>query len=485
MSCTTLQELGGRLGAKRAEWHAFLETKGNGEYDFADPDDAEKFKKKNADYNTEVSRLHDQYKIEEKVHQDLEENARAIAELNRPTRGVPLPGGGPSGGPGGGGAGYPTADQWEAMMRGMAPARKSIGELFGDQLKALKDAGINYKNHAEFKLEDVDLHGGAEFKTTLTEASGFAPANYRSPLVVPFALRRPVVANLIPEVPTAQQSAVVYMEETTNTNNAAVVAEGATKPESAFGFTQRTVNIEVIATTLPVSEQQLDDIPMLMAMINQRLSLHVQLAEESELLTGNGTAGVHLQGFLTKSGLLTQARGSDPNETAFFNAITQVRTTGFAEPDAGVIHPTNWATIVTHQTTIGSYVWANSGATIASDVTPGGAGFTQAANRVNAADFLLNPNTMASTLGVAGAADLGRNRLWGVPLVITPAITLNTALVGEFQMYSAIARRQGLTFQIGYANDDFNRNLRRIRAEERAALLILRPAAFCAVTGLN
>jgi HK97 family phage major capsid protein len=484
MSCTTLQELGGRLGAKRAEWKGFLETKGNGEFDFADPTAIKRFEEKNAEYNTEVSRLHDQYKAEEKVHRDLEENVKAIAELNRPTRGVPLSGGGP-GGPGGGGAGYPTADQWEAMMRGMAPARKSIGELFGDQLKALKDAGVNFKNHAEFTLDDVDLHRGAEFKTTLTEATGFAPANYRSPLVVPYALRRPVVADLIPQFPTDQRNAIVYMEETTNTNNAAVVAEGAVKPESAFAFTQRTVNIEVIATTIPVSEQQLDDIPMLMAMINQRLSLHVQLAEETELLTGDGTAGVHLQGFLTKSGVLTQARGSDPSETAFFNAITQVRTTGFAEPDAGVIHPTNWATIVTHQTTIGSYVWANSGALISSDVTPGGAGFTQTANRLNAADFLTNPNTLATSLGVAGAADLGRNRLWGVPLVITPAMTLNTALVGEFQMYSALARRQGLNFTVGWANDDMLRNLRRIRAEERAALLILRPSAYCKITGLN
>jgi HK97 family phage major capsid protein len=477
MSCTTLHELGGRLGAKRAEWKAFLDSRGGGEFDLADPDGLKKFQEKNAAYSAEVSSLHDRYKVEEKIAHDLEANAAALAELDRPTRGVPLPGSAPAG---------PTSEQWEALMRGMAPARKSIGELVGEKLAELKKAGINYKHHAEFSLDDVDLHrGAAEFKTTLTEATGFAPANYRSPLVVPFALRRPVVADLIPQFPTDQRNAIVYMEETTNTNNAAVVAEGAVKPESAFAFVQRTVNIEVIATTLPVSEQQLDDIPMLMAMLNQRLALHIQLAEERELLTGTGEAGTHLQGFLTKSGVLTQARGADPIETAFFNAITQVRVTGLAEPDAGVIHPQNWATVVTHQTTIGSYVWANSGIAIGTEVGPGGAGFTQAANRLTAADFLTNPNTLATTLGVAGAADLGRNRLWGVPMVITPAITQNTGLVGEFQMFSAIARRMGLTFTVGFANDDYLRNLRRIRAEERAALLILRPAAFCQVTGLN
>jgi hypothetical protein len=476
MSCTTLHELGGQLGAKRAEWKAFLESRGGDEYDLAAPDGLKRFEEKSAAFNAEVSALHDRYKVEEKIARDLETNNTAITDLGRPTRGVPLPGAAPAG---------PTAAQWEMLTQGLAPARKSIGELFGEKLAELKKAGINYKHHAEFAFEDVDLPRGPEFKTTLTEATGFAPANYRSPLVVPYALRRPVVADLIPQFPTEQRNAIIYMEETTNTNNAAVVAEGAVKPESAFAFVPRTVNIEVIATTLPVSEQQLDDIPMLMAMLNQRLSLHIQLAEETELLTGNGAAGVHLQGFLTKSGVLTQARGADPDETAFFNAITQVRVTGLAEPDAGVIHPQNWATIVTHQTTIGSYVWANSGVSLGIDVGPGGAGFTQAANRVNAADFLTNPNTLATTLGVAGAADLGRNRLWGVPMVITPAIAQNTGLVGEFQMYSALARRMGLTFTVGFANDDYLRNLRRIRAEERAALLILRPSAFCQVTGLN
>ncbi len=455
---TELQEIGGRLGTKRAEWKTFLDTNGNGEFDFAKADDRARFEEKNTAIANEVAALHDQYMIRKRVEDARESNDRAIAEQKQPTRGVPPAGVAPGG---------PSPDQWAQWMadHGTMPEKKSIGRLFCDKLAEVQAKGQNPKAHAEFALDDVEL------KTTLSEAAGLAPANFRMPMVVPFALRRPVVADLIPQVPTDQRSAVVYMEETTNTNNAAPVAEGATKPESAFLFTQRTVNIEVIAVTLPVTEQQLDDVPMLMAMINQRLGFHIQLAEEAQILTGNGTSP-QLMGFLNKTGVLTQARGTDPDETAFFNAITQVRTTGFAEPDGGVIHPTNWSTIVTHQTTIGSYVWANG-----MSMGPGSGGQGLGMN--------ITPSVSNFNNRVAGAADLGNNRLWGIPMVVTPAITVGTGLVGAFQEFSMLVRRMGLNFVTGWANDDLLRNIRRIRAEERIALVISRPAAFSAVTGLN
>jgi HK97 family phage major capsid protein len=309
--------------------------------------------------------------------------------------------------------------------------RKSLGEaLFSSP--EMKDYAGERK-----RIELADY----EFKTTLTEAGGFAPPNYRGPDVVPFALRRPVVADLIPQVTTNQGSAIVYMEETTNTNNAAPVAEGAVKPEDAFAYTQRTQTIEVIATTLPVSKQQLEDVPQIQGIINNSLTTHLMLTEETQLLTGTGTSP-QLQGFLTKTGVQTQARGTDPSESAIFKAFTLIRYTGFSEPSGVVIHPTNWQTIRLHQDTAGRYVWGDPWVP-------------------------------------------GPDRIWGVPTVVTPAITLNTALAGDFATYSYIARRMGITVEMGYVNDNFTRNLKTILCEERLALIIRRPAAFSTITGLN
>lgn len=280
-----------------------------------------------------------------------------------------------------------------------------------------------------------------ELKTTLTTSAGYAPQVTRNGIVVPYANRQPVVADLITQGFTSQTS-IAYMAQTTFTNNAAERAENAALAESAFLWAPQTSPVASIGTFVPVTEEQLDDVPGMQSLINDQLALSVILREDYELLNGNGS-GANITGLLNASSIQTQARGSDSNEVAVLKAITACRATGFAEPDGVVIHPLNWLTIRT--------------------ATASGSGV-----------YLTAPIT-----------DAGGNYLWGLPVVLSTAIAQNTALVGAFRQYAHISRRQSVTIDVGFQNDDFVKVKRTVRAVERMSLECLRPAAFCKVTSMN
>jgi len=326
----------------------------------------------------------------------------------------------------GAGSGAPGGDLHDRAV-------KSLGTLFTEHPAYLQEKGTAMA-HFGVSLPEVDV------KTVMTLTSGFAPEAARIPRVVLSAVRRPMVADLIPQDPTTL-TAIRYMEETTFTNNAASVAENALKPESALAFTERLVPVEVIATTLPVTNQQLDDVPAIRSLIDNRLTVMVQLAEEVELLTGSGTSP-HLTGFYNKPSILTQAKGTDPTPDAVYKGITKVRFTGFADPTGIVMHPNDWQDVRLLRTADGIYIF-----------------------------------------GSPAEADL--ERMWALPVVVTPAATEGTGLLGDFALYSHISRRQGVQIDVSTEHDTFfafNKVL--LRAEERLSLEIYRASAFCLISGI-
>ena len=130
-----------------------------------------------------------------------------------------------------------------------------------------------------------------------------------------------------------------------------------------------------------------------------------------------------------------------------YDAITQVRTTAFLEPDAIVIHPTNWALIRTAQDLNGQYY--------------GGGPF----------------------VGTYGQNGIAPDALWGLPAVVTSAITAGTVLVGAFRAAAQTFLRSGLTVEASNSHQDFFQlNMTALRAEMRAALAVYRPAAFSKIT---
>ena len=65
---------------------------------------------------------------------------------------------------------------------------------------------------------------------------GFIPANDRTNIVVPYASRRPMIADIIPTVQTDKQ-VIEWMEQVTFTNNVSQIAEGGAKPASVLDWT--------------------------------------------------------------------------------------------------------------------------------------------------------------------------------------------------------------------------------------------------------
>lgn len=313
------------------------------------------------------------------------------------------------------------------------PEVKTLGARFVESEEFKRSLGQSRRSVVS-EFSDIDL------KTVMSTSAGFAPQSIRTGRVVEFATRRPVVADLIPQDPT-DQAAVVYMEETTFTNAAAPVAEGAAKPEAALAFTQRSQTVEVIAVNIPITRQQMDDVPQVQATVDNRLLLMLQLAEENQILNGTGTAPA-LQGITTKTGIQTQAKGTDPTPDAIYRAFTKVRATAFAEPGAVVMHPNDWQDVRLLRTTDGLYIWGSP-------------------------------------------VEEGPERIWGKPVVVTTAATEGTAITGDFQLFSHISRRMGARVELSTEHSDFfAKNQVLVQAEERLSFEIYRAAAFCTITGL-
>jgi HK97 family phage major capsid protein len=299
-----------------------------------------------------------------------------------------------------------------------------------------------YRDFREGLRRDVTLDIPApDFKTLITLSTVNAQADRRGN--VNMALEERTTADLMLQGAT-DNNTVEYYEETTVTNAAATVAEGSAKPESALAWTLRTENVRKIATWLPATNEALADMSWLESQIRGRLAFMIQRTEEAQLLSGDGTAP-NISGILDRSGIQTEAKGANPTPDAIYRAMQKIRGaggSGFAEPTGVVMHPNDWTDIKLLRTADGMYIWGNP-------------------------------------------SDEGPDRIWGLAVRQTTAMTENTALVGAFRPYAEVLRRSGIQITLSTEHASyFVENKVAILAESRLALAVYRPAAFCTVTGI-
>lgn len=239
-----------------------------------------------------------------------------------------------------------------------------------------------------------------------------------------------------------------YLRQTTRTNNAAVVAQGALKPTSVYTLSRVDDRVRTIAhLSEPIAKQDLDDIGMLRQFIDQEMRLGLDLALEDEILNGDGT-GEHMTGIANVSGSQSQAFSSNLLTTTR-KAVTKLERYGYLAGAAFVMTPEDWEAI----------------------------------------ELLADNEARFYYGGPQNIVNQGARRLWGAPVVVTDAATTGTAYLADFRQMRLQVRQDGVldwsenvydpnALGAGSGASDFQRNMLRFRFEGRFGLEILRPSSI-------
>ena len=254
--------------------------------------------------------------------------------------------------------------------------------------------------------------------------------------VLPMPRRRLRVRDLLPKVSISTGS-FEYPKQTTRTNAANTVAEGAAKPESAYGFTMQTGTPKVIAHWIPASRQVLEDAPQLRDTIDTELRYGLELKEDAQLLAGDGT-GENLSGLITNATAYSAPFDPAGTETMIdIVALAMLQTTlADFNPSGIVMHSSDWVRIRLLKDADGKYLLGDPGA----NVPP---------------------------------------VLFGLPVVPTTSMTIDKFLVGDFPAAAKLYDRWAPRVEVSTEHDDFfTRNLVAILAEERIGLAVKQPLAL-------
>ena len=325
---------------------------------------------------------------------------------------------------------------------------KTLGQSFleSDAYKSFMETGIkNVKSELKWDPR-------VETKTTVTETT-WPPGVVRAPRIQESAQLDPYVIPALIDTITTDQYQYKYLEETTYTNNAAPTAEGSALGENALAFTERTEEIRKIGAFIPMTEELLADVSAAQGYIDSRLRFMVRQTISDQIIGGSGS-GVNLTGILNKTGInsfnYSSFGGNLKRIGQIFEAITEIQKDAFMNPDAIVMHPSDWYQVVTEVNAV-----STNGA--------------------------LNP----LFVGAGSFGDAVTPRLWGVPVVSSTETTAGDAIVGVFGGGQAIhiVARQGMEVAMSDSHDEnFVKDIIVMKATVRMGLPIYRATAFAKIT---
>ena len=310
------------------------------------------------------------------------------------------------------------------------PADKKPARTLGDHfVETVKAANVGKR----FDVTAPAFKAATDTQTSPSGAVGFATTYDRR---VVEGARTPLVIRDLFGAEQISGSTLVYLVEGAIQGAPAVTAEGAEKPQVHFADpTQKTVSLAKVACHIKESDEYITDYPFLASAVNGRLLYELSLVEQNKLVTD----------LLAISGIQTGTYAATGTATDIADAILQAAMdvqaqTGF-NADAIAMNPADWYILRVGKDGDDRYY--------------GGGYF----------------------------GDQAIPNIWGIPVCVSSAITSGTVVVGAFKTCGSVVTHGGVSVEAVNTNeDDFVKNLMTIRAEERMALAVRRPAGFKKLT---
>lgn len=255
-----------------------------------------------------------------------------------------------------------------------------------------------------------------------------------APQVYALPSRQVHLRSLLP-VGTISTGLFTFPKETGGEGDAAPQVQGAAKSQIDFDITMTDAPAQYIAGFVRISRQMLDDVPAMTSFLQARLLEKYLLAEDAQLLNGNGTAP-NLTGLTTVASAATGAATVDVEQLV--QAIAQVANANYSA-NGILINPTDWAAIMNTKNTNSAYS--------------------------------LPASTVVTNDGTVSVA--------GIPVFKSTAIAADKFLVGDWSMGAQIMQNQGISVQFSEMDsDNFQKNLITVRVEARIAFPIYYNNAF-------
>ncbi|HYD83778.1 MAG TPA: phage major capsid protein [Opitutus sp.] len=326
---------------------------------------------------------------------------------------------------------FAADENYQAWLKSIAPNGKIPDSARIPSSPAFAFGGLN------------DLQPMAALLTGASSTSGGAMIyddNY--PGLIGLGRRELTIRDLVTPGQTDSDT-VTYVRVTSETNNAAPVAEATAtgdgsgvKPESAMAFERVSTTVKTIAHWIPATKAALADAGQLRTLIDAFLRDGLEEELEDQMLTGDGS-GENFTGIFNTTGTQTQAWDTDIFATTR-KAITKMRTVARRRPTA----------------------WAMLPATL---------------------EFLDLQKDGEERYYNGGPFGPAGRTLWGYPIVETEGLPTGFALLGDFKR-AVLWDREQASIQVSDSHSDFFiRNLVAILAEMRAAFGVLQPNAFVEV----
>lgn len=325
---------------------------------------------------------------------------------------------------------------------------KSVADVLleNEEFKEYKGKG---SVDTELPFRDIIQH-----KDVYSAMASYTPtyniaSNVQQLPMVPAPAQRQRVRDLFPQASTNSNLLEYWISKGLNNEgkgSAATVAERsggtfALKPQSDISFEHASDPVRLIAHWIPAHRNTLADAPQLRSIIDNQLLYGLALAEDDQLLNGDG-AGENILGLLKRSGIQSYTPvGGDWKSDSLRRALTLGELSGF--PSTGfVLHPSDWEDIELQRGTSNDHY--------------------------------------AITTNIAVGA---QQRVWRTPVVTTPVITEGTFLAAAFGQACQVYDREQANIRVAEQHADFFvRNAVVILAEERLGLTVQNPGAVIAGT---